>query len=262
MKLNLAIGLGNYAYFKVLIGELEDAESNYILSQKICREINNEFWKAVNHGELGKIYAFKGRFKESEKEIAISINLFIKLDEIRSQGIPWAYHSIRDLLRFKAYEALNFAQKSRELADAEKNEMDIIEAEYLLGAAHLMKGNLPEAEKHLNEALIRDRKSNYVEFEPDILLELAKLRFNQKGKHEASKFAEEALQIADRCEYRLKQADIHNFLSEFYLDTGDIAKAREHGEIAKERAACGYVPAMEKAERLLKEIDSKGKVTP
>jgi hypothetical protein len=46
-------------------------------------------------------------------------------------------------------------------------------------------------------------------------------------------------------------------MSEFYLDAGDLAKAREHVEIAKERAGCGYVPAMEKAEKLMMEIRVK-----
>ena len=71
------------------------------------------------------------------------------------------------------------------------------------------------------------------------------------------KFAAEALQIADRCEYRLKQADIHNFLAEFYRDADDLEKAREHGEIAKERAGCGYKPALEKAEKMLNEIERR-----
>jgi tetratricopeptide (TPR) repeat protein len=135
--------------------------------------------------------------------------------------------------------------------------MDIIQAESLLGAAHLMKGNFVESDKHLTEALTRDRKINLVELEPDVLLEFAKLGFKQNHKKEALKFAEEALQIADRCEYRLKQADIHNFLAEFYLDADDLERAREHGEIAKERAECGYKPALEKADKLLNEIERR-----
>jgi tetratricopeptide (TPR) repeat protein len=135
--------------------------------------------------------------------------------------------------------------------------MDIIQAEYLLGAAYLLKENLLESEKHLIEALTRDRKINLVELEPDILLEFAKLRFKQNHKEEALKFAEEALQIADRCEYRLKQADIHNFLAEFYFDADDLERAREHGEIAKERAECGYKPALEKAEKMLNKIERR-----
>ncbi|RCV65079.1 Tetratricopeptide (TPR) repeat [Methanophagales archaeon] len=136
-----------------------------------------------------------------------------------------------------AEEALNYARKSRELAGAEHYESEIIGAEWLLGAAYIMKGNLPEAEKHLTEALTHDRKINLAVFEPDILLEFAKLRLTQNHKEEASKYAEEALLIADRCEYRLKQADIHNFIAEFYLNSGDLEKAKKHGKIAKERAA-------------------------
>jgi tetratricopeptide (TPR) repeat protein len=120
-----------------------------------------------------------------------------------------------------------------------------------------MKRNFVEAEEHLTEALTRDRKINLVEFEPDILLEFAKLRFKENLREEALKFADEALQIADRCEYRLMQADIHNFLAEFYLDAGDLEKAKKHGEIAKERAECGYKPALEKAEKLLDEIERR-----
>jgi tetratricopeptide (TPR) repeat protein len=122
-----------------------------------------------------------------------------------------------------------------------------------------MKGNLAEAEKHLTEALTRDRKINLVELEPDILLEFAKLRFKTNHTKEALKFADEALLIADRCEYRLKQADIHNFLAEFYLDAGDLKQAKKHCEIAKERAECGYKLALEKAEKLLNEIERRWK---
>jgi len=68
------------------------------------------------------------------------------------------------------------------------------------------------------------------------------------------KFEQEALGIADRCEYRLKQADIHNFLAEFYFNS-DSSKAKEHALIAEERAGCGYVPALEKAQGILNKIN-------
>jgi tetratricopeptide (TPR) repeat protein len=156
-----------------------------------------------------------------------------------------------------AEEAINYARKSRELAGVGHYESDIIRAEWLLGAAYLMKANLPEAEKHLTEALKKDRKINLVKLEPDILLEFARLMFKQRHKKEALKHVEEALQIADRCEYRLKQADVRRFLAEYYLDAGDLEKAKKHVEIAKERAVCGYKPALEKAEKLLNEIERR-----
>ena len=55
------------------------------------------------------------------------------------------------------------------------------------------------------------------------------------------------------CEYRLAQADIHNFLAEFYFNS-DAEKAREHAEIAAERASSGYVPALAKANEILNKI--------
>lgn len=256
---NVAISLANLAYMaQIPIGALGAAESNLRHSIEICHEIKQEVQETIGHNsELGRLLAYQGKFKESENELTIALDIFAKSSKVQAQGVVWAYRSLRALLMSSAEEALECARKARELADVKKFEIDIIRAEWLLGAVHLMKGNLSEADKHLNEALIRDRKINMVDYESNILLELAKLRFKQNRKPEALKFAQEALQIADRCEYRLKQADIHNFLSEFYLDVGEIAKAREHGESGRERAGCGYVPAMEKAEKLLKEIDLK-----
>lgn len=253
---NFAGGLCNLAEDQMKIGELNDAESTLRRSIEICRDIKNEYLEAYGHHELSKALSFQGEFKESEQESSIAMNL---LNEGKKQqiGTIFAYRSFRALFMSHAEEAIKHAKKAREFADAEKYEMDIIQAEYLLGTANLMKGDYPEAEKHLNEALIRDRKINLVQLEPDILLELAKLRFNQKHKSEALKSAQEALHIADRCEYRLNQADIHNFLAEFNLAEGDIVSAREHNETAKERAGCGYIPALERAEKLLEIINSK-----
>lgn len=258
-KEGVGTGLTNLAYAQIPIGKLDAAEFSLRRSIEICHGIKNEIREAAGHDVLGKLLIYRGKFEESEKEHMIALELFTKSNKVQSQGIVCANRSLRAILMSNAKEALEYAKKARELADAEKYELDIIQAEYLLGAAHLMIGNLLDSEKHLNEAIIRDRKINLVEFEPDILLELARLRFKQNHKPEALKLAQDAMQIADRCEYRLNQADIHNFLAEYYLDTGDIAKAREHGEIAKERAGCGYKPALEKAEKLLREIDSKVK---
>jgi tetratricopeptide (TPR) repeat protein len=252
-KENLAIGLGNLAgSAQIPIGELEAAESNLRRSIDLCQEIKDEFWEAWGHQELGRLLAYSGRFSESEKELAKGLELFTKIEGTdQQQGVGWSHRALRALLMEDADKALKHALRARKLADVEKLERDIIWAEWLLGAAFLVKGELKEAESHLNDALIRDRRINLVELEPDILLELAKLRFAQGHKEDAIKLANEALEIADRCSYRLKQADIHNFLAEFYLDSKDITKAKGHIEIALERASCGYQPALQKAQKLL-----------
>jgi len=69
--------------------------------------------------------------------------------------------------------------------------------------------------------------------------------------------------VADWREHRLKQADIHNFLALLDLEAGNLTGARDHAEIAKERAYCDgpphhYKPAYEEAERLLADLAARG----
>jgi tetratricopeptide (TPR) repeat protein len=259
-KINVVTGLINLAGMaQIPLGDLESAESNMRLSIDLCKKVKVEFQDAVGHSERGLLIAYQGNFYESEKELTKVLELLIKQRAVQSECVVWAYRALRALLMFDAEQALRSAKKARELADVEKVERDIIRAEWLLGAGYLAKSDLKEAEKYLNEALVRDRRINLVEMEPDILLEMAKLRFAKKRKQEAFQLAKEALAIADRCEYRLKQADIHNFLAEFYIDTGDFVKAKEHIKIAKERAECGYKPAMDKAEKLDKLLEEESK---
>jgi tetratricopeptide (TPR) repeat protein len=254
-KKYLAIGLGNLAYQQIAIGDLEAAESNLRRRIDLCQEIKDEFREAIGHQELGRLLAYSGRFSESEKELAKGLELFTKIEGTdQQQGVGWSYRALRALLMEDADKALKHALRARELADDRYYEQDIIWAEWLLGAAYLAKADLQKAEFHLHEALARDRRINLVDLEPDILLELAKLRFAQGQKEEAKKLAKEALEIADRCQYRLKQADIHNFLTEYYIDAKDLAKAKAHLEIAREKAACGYQPALKKAQQLQERI--------
>jgi hypothetical protein len=108
-----------------------------------------------------------------------------------------------------------------------------------------------------------------VDHEPDILLELARLRRVQAVgadhaaplREESLSRAREALDIADRCGYRLVQADAHLLLAQLALDAGDTPEAHRHAEIARERARCDgpphrYEAAFLEAEHLLQEIES------
>jgi tetratricopeptide (TPR) repeat protein len=187
------------------------------------------------------------------------------------------------------------------------------QSEYPPTDASPLPAALREAEHHLREALARDRAIGLVELEAAILLEFARLRFVQADQGRKTKdeghsssvvrpsssvelmqesfaFATEALEIAERCEYRLQQADIHNFLAEWWLATADegrktndeghssfvvrpsssvadaVAKAREHAARAKERAWCDGAPyhykvAYERAEMLLQMIDERVETT-
>jgi len=145
---------------------------------------------------------------------------------------------------------------------------DFVQAEWLLGWAlvHLAAEevdrraeHLTEAEGHLTEALTRCRRINNVEHEPDILLAWARWHRLRGEAQPARGRAAEALAVADRCEYRLCQADVHNFLAELALEAGDHARAAKHARTGHQRAWCDgpprcYKPALDRAAALLEQL--------
>jgi len=267
-KMGVAIGLGNLVTQQVALGELAAAEGNLRRSIELCREVEDDFDEAVGHQQLGWLLSYQGAFDEALQEFDAALALSGKLGHQQGAGIIWVNRAMRALLMGDAKAALADARQGRELADVQRVERDIIRAEWLLGAALVAQAPVPkgrdrrenelaEAEGHLTEALTRCRRINLVELEPDILLAWARWRRAKCNPQHARQHAEEALAIADRCEYRLKQADIHNFLAHLALDAGDQPVARQHAEIARERALCDgpphcYQPALDEAERMLK----------
>ena len=249
-KKGVATGLQNLADDQLKLGQMEVAEGTLRRSIELCHEIEDEFWEAIGHQELGRLLAYESRFTEAERELGAALEVAGKLSHQQSQGLSQAYRALLGLLRGDPKAALAAARESRRLADVESIERDIIRAEWLLGWAHTALGG-PAAEPHLNEALTRCRRINMVDHEPSILLALARL-------HQERETAQKALAIADRCEYRLNQAEIHNFLARLALDSGEPAEARDHAQKAKDYAYCDgpphyYKPAHEEAERLLAE---------
>ncbi|MBI4674672.1 MAG: hypothetical protein HY741_23760 [Chloroflexi bacterium] len=248
-----------------------------------------------------------------ELKVASDIFDSIGQDKVSTGSQVSAYRAQLFLLMDNASSAINAAKIAQSWAmewakSGTPIERDFVQASWLIGAslvAQICKAPVVavenenriflEAESNLTEALARDRRANLVEFEAPILLEFAKLRMAQarlqstepkqpaavighvdtvsSRTDEALQFANEALSIADRCEYRLQQAEIHNFLAEWHWQRaqwvkGEVflplrgalqQKAREHAERAKERAWCdgppySYKVAYERAEELLKTI--------
>lgn len=248
------------------IGVLAVAEHNLRRSIDLCREIGEGGTEGTGRFQLGRVLSYQGRFDEADIEFGLALK--VKNDHPQAQGNIWAFRSMRALLMGDHAAALTAAQKARELAEDQKVERDFVQSEWLLGAAltglavaspKKQDKLLAEAETHLTEALTRCRRINLVELEPDILLAWAGW-YKAKGKQqEAKRNAEEALVIADRCEYRLKQADIHNFLASLALAENDRKTAQHHAAIAYERAWCDgpphcYKPALEQAERILQQL--------
>jgi tetratricopeptide (TPR) repeat protein len=252
------------------VGELAAAGANLRCRIELCREIGDESREAVGHLELGRLLTCEGAFDEAGRELDTAEAAFDKAVYAQGGGMVWAYRGQRALLMGGTEAALAAAEQARELADEVArtlypHERDFIQAEWLLGAALVAQApkekgrqtkNLAEAEAHLTEALNRCRRINLVELEPDILLAWARWHRAKGNRPQARQHAGEALAIADRCEYRLRQADAHNLLARLALDAGDQPAARQHAETARERAWCDgpshcYQPALDEAKRLL-----------
>jgi tetratricopeptide (TPR) repeat protein len=141
-----------------------------------------------------------------------------------------------------AQQALAFADKWQQQV-GRPNARDYVQAHWLLGAAHLASGDLPAAERHLGEALTRCRGINLVQFEPDILRELARLRLAQGNPAEAHTLAAAAQGISERSGYVLFEADARLVLARLAQQAGNAAEARQQAEAARRLATCDGPPA-------------------
>jgi tetratricopeptide (TPR) repeat protein len=134
---------------------------------------------------------------------------------------------------------------------------DVFRAYWLLGAAYHANSELKRAEENLSEAITICRQINSVDAEANILLDLARLRYDQKKYQEAKSLADEALTITERCSYVLQGADVNLFLAQYALEQEkDKAKAKAYAEEARKLATCDgppyyYKVAYEEAERFL-----------
>jgi len=239
----------------------------------LCREVKHAYWEAVGHAELGRLLAYKAAFSESETQLDAAGRWLKEQGTPQGECVLQSYRGLRSIIMGDAQTASVVARRALELWDKTArerfpHERDRVRVEWLLGWALTgLAGERPgdaarllsEAGQHLTEALTRCRNINMVDYEPDILVAWARWHYAKGDAVRARQAAAEALYVTDRCEYRLVQADIHNFLARLAVDAGDKDAARKEAEIAKERAWCDgpphcYKPALDEAERLLKEI--------
>ncbi len=275
-KQGLATGLENLAYNQVLLGQLAAAEQNLRRDIQLAREIEDEFYEATGHNELGRLLSYQGALDEAAEELMGTLAVFDKIGPARTNviSVVRADRALRALLMGEPQAGLEAAQSARRMAEevAKRRhpyEADIVRAEWLLGWAKValaakepdqQEEHLTEAKKHLTEALTRCRRINMADHEAQIVLARARWHHLKGNTDDTRQHAEEALTIADRYEYRLQQAEIHNFLARLALDASDKQAALDHAGTARERAECDgpphyYKTAYEEAERLLADAD-------
>jgi len=266
----LAAGLGNLAVQQISIGSLRAAETNLQYSSEICKETSDRFWEATVCYVLGELLCYRGMWDDAKHELDKAFKMFQNLRTVQMQSVVMTAMSLHSLLMtrdptqsiIEIRISITYAKRALKLAEKTARtryhtERDFIRAYWSLGAAYHKDKQLHKAESYLNVALNRCRSINLVESEADILLDLARLRYDQKNYEEAKSLAEEALTITERCGYVLQGADVNLFLAQYALEQEkDKVKAKEYAETALKLATCDgppyyYKVAYEEAERML-----------
>jgi tetratricopeptide (TPR) repeat protein len=262
-KINLSIALGSLAYVQTGLGAFRAAEANLRRRIGLCLEMKEEYTESIGHLHLGRLLAYCGAWAYSDTELATALEIAAKVGHVQAEGIAWSDRSLFRLLQLRceiggdlwasgigdAKPAIASARRALDLADETANDgrfvypvRDYVRAHWLLGSANRVAGELNEAERHLHDALERCRRTNMVDHEANILIDLARLRVATSAPDEAQRLAEEALIITERSGYVLQGADAHLVLSQLAKDRGDATTLRHHSTEALRLATCDGPP--------------------
>ena len=264
----LVVLLGTAAGVQARLGRLQAAERNLRRLVDMTRKLGREPEEAVARNRLGLLLSHRGAFDDAVKEFDAAYERVKEMGDRQVQSVCFSYYTQRALLMNDSEAALDAARKSRAFVEesarrTEPNEHDYVRSGWLLGAA-LIAGEagddrLEEAQRYLCDALSRCRRGDLVGFEPDLLLTSARLHRARGETDDSVRLAGEALVVADRCEYRLKQAEANNFLARLAADAGDVKRAAQLARRARDRAWCDgpphvYRPAVDEADKILAEV--------
>jgi hypothetical protein len=246
---NLIVGLINLSDVQWTIGAFKSVDENLRRQIALSKDTNNETYEVVGHQDLGLRLAFRGKWREAEQELDEALRLSLQSKDARRQAIICAHRARKELLLARGtkskrsiHKAIIAADRIMKLLDTNLRERHYVRACWLTGAAHLLNGNLVKAEYSLHEAVNQCRRINLVEFEPDILLELAKWHVAKGEREEAVNQVYEAFTIAEQCGYVLACADACILLAQMALQDNNCGLAQKYAEQAYTWAQCDGPP--------------------
>ncbi|MHC4127083.1 MAG: hypothetical protein ACYTE6_01080 [Planctomycetota bacterium] len=273
---SLVVVLGVLAGVQSRLGRLEAAEASLRRLVELTGRLGREPEQATARNRLGLLLAHRAAFDEAVKELDAAFETMKQTADRQIPGICFSYYTQRALLMGEPQAALEAARKARAFVEesarrTEPDEHDFVRSGWLLGAALVAsaaagdgetEAQLDEAERYLADALSRCRRGDLVGFEPDLFLTWARWHRLKGNRQEAARFAGDALALAQRCEYRLKLAEIHNFRARLALDASKKTAARDEARLARDCARCDgephcFKPALDEAGAILAELGEK-----
>jgi tetratricopeptide (TPR) repeat protein len=242
------------------LGQLKSAEESIISGIELCREAGEAGLVTGLRRQHGILLAYEGRYYEARDEIASLPKGFGKHNHSDfSVYVDRFAYALEDQTELS--KTVYYANEMKKLSEKYHYKNDEVVAYWSLGLSYLLAGNLSKAENHLDSAVMLCNDTNYVELKPDILLTRARFLLASKNNiHIVTETAKDALAIASKCGYRLKQAEIFNFLGALALDYGDSSVAEQYAHAGYEAAFCDgpphwYKRDFKEAERILNRLN-------
>jgi len=269
-KINEVIGRMNLSSEQLNLGKLSEAGKNCRISIEKAKEDNDALNEAKARLHMSEILSYLGDFTNASKELVLveKLNkiLIKESNFIITPDSIFLRRANNLLLANRPGLAERAARKAMRLADS-KALYEWTRIELRLAICKATLSNLPDektrrdklledVEVNLSRATTSCRSINWVEKEPDILLIWSKLYFTKDNFIQARHYANEALYIANRCDYVLKKAEIYNFMAIMDIRDGNSEDAIEHANNALIASRYGgpsgcYKPAMQSATELL-----------
>lgn len=266
--LTLAVSLLNLADIQWTLGQFMAMDQSLRQHVELTKKLRIPAYEVVGHQDLGLRLAYRGLWDQADREFRIAMRLCG--NDPHRKAIIWAHRARKELLRTRAVEpglrrgaareAVSASRVALSLLEPRSRERHYVRACWLAGAARRVAGRLSVAKTYLDEAIAQCRRLNLVEFEADIILDLAEHHAATGCHDEARTLAVEALAIAERSGYVLQEADAQIFLAKAALKRGHRGQAADHAEKARKLAACDgrqdymYKVAHDEAEGLCKRI--------
>jgi len=151
--------------------------------------------------------------------------------------------------------ALELTRQNLVICQREKWSDDMSKCHQRLGAIERIKGNLKEAEAHLQKAYELARKVGMPFLEIEALLEYGRLYLEKRKFKDAINAGNEVLKICQRTGFLLYEPDAGVILAKAYLAQNDFDQAKKFANSAFSKAQkMSYKLAENDAENLIKEI--------
>jgi tetratricopeptide (TPR) repeat protein len=257
---NLLMGLIKLSSNYIRLGELRKSWDTLHHALPLTAFVKSRVPEGTVRRELGLLLLYLGDPMAAGQELGRANRLFKDDNELGAMGTVSARLALRSLFlpnRLGVLAAETALERAR--AECGGTDRDLIRAEWLVAATKLAFGTadqLSEAGSHIKAAWDGSARVQMFDLQPDILLTRAKIHHARGHSEEALRDAQDALTIAERYDFRLNQAEAHNFLGRLEAEAGRFQRSRDHAEIARARALCDgepfvYRAALEDAESLL-----------